>query len=70
MSDNNKIDKSSVRREFKYLYEMCPINGSTRVGCQYIIKDCFKMINAFDNKYGKGRFNELKSMRGWISSYF
>jgi hypothetical protein len=70
MCDNNKIGKSSMRREFKQLYEMCPMTGLTLVSSQDIIKQCFKLINNFDEKYETGRFNELKSMSGWIKSYF
>ena len=65
-----KIDMDSMRREFKYIHDLCPMNGETRAGNYDQLKGCCNMMFNFDKKYGVGRYNELKSWSGWISSYF
>lgn len=70
MSDNKKIDMDSMRREFKYIHNICPMNGQTQAGNYDSLKGCCQMIHKFDKKYGIGRYDELKSWSGWISSYF
>lgn len=66
------MDTNIMRREFKHLYTLCPLNGysSINIGSFYIQKDCYNRIKEFDQKYGIGRYDELKSWTGWFSSYF
>lgn len=61
-----------MRKEFKKLYAMCPLKGfsSINIGSHMMQKECGRLIDKFDKKYGEGSYEELKSWSGWLGSYF
>lgn len=69
MSDNKKINMDSMREEFRYIYYNCQMNGQTEAFNYDLLRGCGNMMHNFDKKYGMGRYYELISWSGWISSY-
>lgn len=65
MSQEIKINYTDMKREFDYIYKLCPTKSHTPIIENNINTGCFNMMTDFDKKYGIGRYDELKRRVQW-----